>query len=258
MGDRAKRIWGVGKGLNDFRWILLWFAGLPWGVKVVALMTPLFLLWISILRSLPWPVLMFLGLSILVLLAVFTTAFMSTGKQPDIPTAAVDTLQETALDLILIPHGDNSSELCLEIKNNVEPVKLTAQIRVMSRSYGDVVDTRPYEGWWNPRSSYKQRFGDTRDIPHYLSVEIARGRSRTLRIATASSDNGSCSISEAKLAGSGEFLRWDFEPNPDSHLPFWIINVELFGEGITKTVSNNFQVGPKAFRGPLGMQEVSA
>jgi hypothetical protein len=60
------------------------------------------------------------------------------------------------LDLSFAAHGENNPLLCLEVKNNGETAKITATIRVVSRSYGEPVNTRPYTGQWT-HLPYKPR-----------------------------------------------------------------------------------------------------
>jgi hypothetical protein len=162
------------------------------------------------------------------------------------------------LDLLLIPHGNNSPLLCLEVKNKGDDAKIAATIRVISRSYGGPVDTRPYAGRWT-LLSYKRRFGDHRATPTATAVTIPSGDHRILEIARQHPENGRGNdISEAKLVGFGEFLRWDFEPKVDSKLPTFRLDIEFRGEGIPKTISKLYDVGPVAACGPLGMTEVTA
>ena len=164
--------------------------------------------------------------------------------------------QEKTLELELISHGQNSPLLCLEVKNKGEDVKLSATIRVVSRSYGGPVDTRPYIGQWT-LLTYKRRFGDHRPKPTAPVVTIPSGTHRILEIARQDPENGRGNdISEAKLVGFDEFLRWDFEPKLNSNLPTFRLHVEFRGEGISKTTSKLYDVGPVAACGPLGMTEV--
>ena len=160
------------------------------------------------------------------------------------------------LNLRCIPHGTNSSILCLEVQNKGEDAEITATIRVVSRSYGGAVDTRPYIGKWT-LLSYKKKWDDYRPDPTASKVALPSGTHRLLEIARQDSEDGRGNeISEAKLVGSDEFLRWDFESKVDSKLPTFRLDIEFRGEGIPKTISKLYDVGPVAACGPLGMTEV--
>jgi hypothetical protein len=175
-----------------------------------------------------------------------------------LPAEVAEATQEKrGLDLELIPHGHNSPLLCLEVKNKGDDVKITATIRVVSRSYGGPVDTRPYIGRWT-LLTYKRRFGDHRPKPTVPVVTIPSGNHRILEIAKQSPENGRGNdTSAAYLVGFGEFLRWDFEPKSDSNLPSFRLQIEFLGEG-TKPLCKLYDVGPVAACGPLGMTEVTA
>jgi hypothetical protein len=158
--------------------------------------------------------------------------------------------------LELTPHGNNSSLLCLEVRNKGDDAKITATMRVVSRSYGGPVDTRPYTGQWT-LLSYRRRFGDHRPFPTAPVVTIPSGDYRILEIAKQNPENGRGNeISAAHLVGFDEFLRWDFEPKPDSKLPSFRLQVEFLAQGI-KPLCKLYDVGPVAACGPLGMTEVT-
>jgi hypothetical protein len=256
MGDsKGRKLWGIVRIANDFRWVLGWLLGLPWGAKVVAVVTPLLLLWFSIIKSFRWPVLMFFGLCAFFLLYLFFTALfkveISSEASPPLPTV------EKELSLLLTPHGDNSPLLCLEVKNKGEDVKLTATIRVVSRSYGGPFDTRPYTGRWT-LLNHRRRFGDHRPEPTAPVVTISAGDYRILEIAKQDPDNGKGNdTSAAYLVGFDEFLRWDFEQKPDSKLPSFRLQIEFRADGVPKSLSKLYDVGPKHAYGPLHMIEVT-
>jgi hypothetical protein len=174
------------------------------------------------------------------------------------PDGHLSQINAKELNLLLIPHGDNSPLLCLEVKNKGDDVKITATIRVVSRSYGGPVDTRPYTGKWT-LLSYKKRWDDYRPEPTVSEVTIPSGNHRILEIARQDSENGlGNDISEAKLVGFDEFLRWDYEQKPDSKLPFFRLQIEFLAEGVSKSLCKLYDVGPVHAYGPLGMTEVTA
>jgi hypothetical protein len=255
MGDvKGRKFWGIVRIANDFRWVPAWLLGLPWGAKVVAIMTPLLLLWLSIIKSFPWPVLMFFGLCTAFLIYLFFTAFFKVETSSE-ASPLLQTV-EKELSLLLTPHGQNNPLLCLEVKNQGEDVRLTATMRVVSRSYGGPVDTRPYSGRWT-LLTYKRRFGDHRPKPTALLVTIPSGDYRILEIAKQDPDNGRGNeISAAYLVGFDEFLRWDFEQKPDSKLPSLRLQIEFRADGIPNPLSKVYDVGPVHAYGPLGMTEV--
>jgi hypothetical protein len=164
------------------------------------------------------------------------------------------------LNLELIPHGENSSEVYLEVINKSETTKMSAQIRVLSKSYGDGVKKYGYEGFWSGPIFAIQGWDKVlpvRDHGERTSVVIPSEKSHLLRIASVdlNHDHGQCTLS---LVGIEEKLMLDFEPTPNSHLPFFVLNVKFFGEGFVNTISRDYKVGPKTFRGPMEMTEVTA
>jgi hypothetical protein len=254
MGDsKGKRIWGWVRIVNDFRWFIGWAFGLPWGVKVMTVMAPFVLLWVSIIKSMPWPVLMFCGLTVLFLIFVFMTGFFRVQTVSEVAVPPISKF----LDLLLTAHGNNSPLLCLEVNNKGEDVNLTATIRVVSRSYGGPVDSRPYTGQWT-LLSFKRKFGDHRPTPTASGVFIPTGRHRILEIANPDSGNGSGEVCAAYLIGCDEFLRWDFEQKPNNTLPFFRLQIEFRADGIQTPLCKLYDVGPVAAYGPLGMTEVEA
>ena len=86
-------------------------------------------------------------------------------------------------------------------------------------------------------------------------VPIGKGKSHLLRIATMNQDND-YNQSTLDLVGIEEKLMWDFEPSQNSHLPHFVVRVKLFGEGLTNSISKDYKIGPKTFRGPVEMTEV--
>ena len=214
-------------------------------------MIALGLVWLSIFLSLPWPVIVFCTLVAGYLIGLFVWAL----RKPPIPEQIVT---PKILDLTLTPHGNNSSLLCLEVRNKGDDAKIIATIRVVSRSYGGPVDTRPYTGRWT-LLTYKHRFGDHRPKPTAPVVTIPSGDYGILEIAKQDPENGRGNdISEAKLVGFDEFLRWDHEQKPDSKLPSFRLQIEFLAEGVSKSLCKLYDVGPVHAYGPLGMTEVTA
>jgi hypothetical protein len=252
MGDnKGKKVWGIFRIVNDFRWVLIWLYSLPL-VKLVAPLIALGLVWLSIFLALPWPVIVFCVLVAGYLIGVFVWAL----RKPPIPEQIV---MPRVLDLTFTSHGDNNPLLRLEVKNNGDNAVIAATIRVVSRSYGGPVDTCPYKGQWT-FIGYKKAWDDYRPEPTASEVTIASGAYQILQIASQDPENGRGNdISEAKLVGFDECLRWDFEPKKvDSKLPTLRLHIEFRGVGISKTVSKIYDVGPVKACGPLGMTEVLA
>lgn len=170
------------------------------------------------------------------------------------------TSEKRELGLGLIPHGDNSSEVYLEVINNSETTQMSAQIGVLSRSYGDGVKKYRYTGIWSGPIFAMENWNEVqpvRDHGKRTSVVITSGKSHLLRIASVelNDDYGQCTLS---LVGLEEKLMWDFEPSPKNHLPFFVVQVQLFGEGFVSPPPKNYRVGPKASIGPMDMVEVPA
>ncbi len=161
------------------------------------------------------------------------------------------------LDLALTPHGNSSPLLCLEVKNQGEDASITATIRIVSKSYGDLFDTRPYVGQWT-LLSYKRRFGDHGPQPRASAVSIPSGTYRILEIAKVIPENGKNDVSAAYLVGSKECLQWDFEQNAYSKLPTLRLDIEFLDQGTSNSLRKIFDVGPVHAYGPLGMTEVAA
>jgi hypothetical protein len=249
--SKGKRIWGIVKIVNDFRWIPSWLYSLPMVAKVVAPLIALVLLCLSILKSLPWPITVFCILIVIYLVGVFVWAL----RKPSLSEVVV---VPNALNLSFTSHGNNSPLLCLEVRNQGDDAKITASIRVVSRSYGGSVDTRPYIGQWT-LLTYKRRFGDHRPEPKATTVVIPSGSHRILEIARQDPKNGQGNdISVAHLVGFNEFLRWDFEQKPDGKLPSFRLQIEFLAEGLPKSLCKLYDVGPIHAYGPLGMKEVTA
>jgi hypothetical protein len=119
MADsKGKKVWGVVRIANDFRYVFPWFYKLPWIAKAVATLSALVLLFIAVLNGMPWPVLMFCALTLLFLIVLFATALV----RPPAP--------EKQFQVELVPHGENSSEVYLEVWNKSGTVNISAQIWV--------------------------------------------------------------------------------------------------------------------------------
>ncbi|HTF65438.1 MAG TPA: hypothetical protein VK638_22410 [Edaphobacter sp.] len=252
MADsKGKKVWGIVRIINDFRWALIWLYSLPLVAKLVAPLIALGLVWLSIFLSLPWPVIVFCTLVAGYLVGLFVWAL---GKPP-IPEQIVT---PKVLDLSFTVHSENNPLLCLEVRNNGDDVKITASVRVVSRSYGGSVNTRPYVGQWT-LLSHKKRWDDYRPDPTASAVAIPSGTHRILEIARQDPENGRGNdISEAKVVGFDEFLRWDHEQKPDSKLPSFRLQIEFLAEGVSKSLCKLYDVGPVHAYGPLGMTEVTA
>jgi len=164
------------------------------------------------------------------------------------------------LHLRLTPHGENSSDVYLEVTNGSNSTRMSAQIKVLRRSYGDGVKKYCYTGIWSGPKYAKEGWNHVqpvRDHGEKTSVAIDTGKSHLLRIATIlDKEHGLCTL--ALVGIEEEKLMWDFEPTPNSHLPFFVLNIKLFGEGFPNTISRDYKVGPKTFRGAMEMTEVVA
>jgi hypothetical protein len=159
------------------------------------------------------------------------------------------------LNLRFVPHGDNSPNVCLEVFNDNAMTKISARIRVLSRSYGQGVKQYGYDGVWvGPDFSLNNR----KHLPtqgHNTSVKVAKGKSENLLIATIRERlHGQLTLD---LMGIEEKLMWDFESKSDSPpLPHFVLQIEFFGEGVDKPVPKIYRLGPKHSYGPVGMEEV--
>ena len=229
MGDsKGKKFVQTVRDLNSFRWVFPLLGKIGWVKALIASVISLSLLAFAYFKHLPWPVIAFIALVSLFLVAtifMLSSMFSAQGRVAKLPA-------QKELCVVLTPHGDNSDLLCLEVKNLGDDAKITASIRVVSRSYGDSVNTRPYEGQWTLRS-YKKRWDDYRPDPTTSEVSIPSGTHRMLEIARQDPENGRGNeISEAKLVGFDEFLRWDFEPKVSSKLPTLRLHIEFRAEGI--------------------------
>ena len=253
--DRKTKAWEIVKVVNSFRWVVVWFFGLPFATKAVGMLIPLALLYFSIVKSLPWPILMFFGLASAFLIALFVVAFSRDTKA----TPCSPEIEIKHLALTLIPHGDNDRNVYLEVCNLSDSAHISAQIRVLSKSYGEGVKKYAYNAWWSGPIYSDGNWSNPqhkRDHGKKTSVCIDKDKSHRLRIAEVEPEDG-YGISMMSLVAIDESLKWDFEPTPNSHLPFFLINIKLFGEGFTNIISKDYKVGPKTFRGPMGMTEVS-
>jgi hypothetical protein len=161
------------------------------------------------------------------------------------------------LKLKLVPHGENSPDLYLEVVNLSNTAQISAEIRVVKKSYGEGVKRYPYVGIWSGPIFAMEGWNQmmpVRDHGERTKISISKGKSHLLRIGAMNQDDN-YNQSTLDLVGIEEKLMWDFEPTPNSHLPFFVLNVKIFGEGFTNTISKDYKVGPKTFRGPTEMME---
>jgi hypothetical protein len=248
--SKGKKVFNIVRIINDFRWIPHWVYSFPVVAKVVAPLIALFLLWVSIFASLPWPVMAFFTLVALYLIVLFAWAFRKAPvpEQPDIVKL---------LSLLLTPHGDQSSLLTLEVSNKSESTSFTVQIRIISRSDCQPVDTSPYIGQW--KSTIPVRFShEYRKPPTMSAVELeAGGLGKLLEIAEweKNGDNGAIM---RLIGGNDNWIMWEHKPTPIEKLPFFTLQLEFFGRGFADSVCKRYTVGPKHPYGPLVMTEVTA
>ena len=246
---------------GNAKWdFLKWVYHLGLGTKVGALVSPIILSALFYLFSLPQQVIVILAMCFVLILFVIVTATYKVQKKqaPSLIETTTGPLMELSreLTLELVPHGNNRTALCLEVNNKGDEVKITVTVRLLSRSYGGPVDTLPYTGRW-ALLSFKRRFSDHRPPPTASVVTIPSGGHRVLEIAKMDLENDSNDISAAYLIGSKECLRWDFEQKSGDKLPFFRMRLEFSAEGIAKSLSKTYDVGPKHAYGPLGMTEVT-
>jgi hypothetical protein len=157
--------------------------------------------------------------------------------------------------LKLIPHGDNSPEVILEVLNLGDPVNLTASLRILSVSTGNVFKGFAYEGLWSVTPTWQQLRSGVQERST-KKVWIDKGQSKRLRIASTESESRPNVIQEMTLSGIDESIRWDFSPDAANKLPFFTLQISLFGRGINEPITRTFKVGPKTYYGPLQMTEV--
>jgi hypothetical protein len=249
MADsRGKKVWGIVRIINDFRWIPIWVYSLPVVAKVVAPLIALCLLWASIFASLPWPVMVFFTLVALYLIVLFAWAFRK-APVPEQPVIV------RLLNLLLTPHGDQNSLLTLEVANKSEATSFTAQIRIIGRSDCQPVDTSPYIGQW--KSTVPVRFShENRKPPTLSSVGLERGGiGKLLEIAEWERNDDDAIM---RLIGTDGWIMWEHKPTPKEELPFFTLQIKFFGKGFVDPVCKQYTVGPKHPYGPLAMTEVTA
>jgi hypothetical protein len=159
----------------------------------------------------------------------------------------------------LIPHGENSPNVYLEVVNNGESAYLSAQFRILAKSYGDGVKKYAYDGFWSDRVSltYDQSKGVIKDYGRSMQSRVDAGKSDLLRVAEMDPVR-KYGISTLRMVGIDEILQWDFEPNRNSELPFFTINVTIFGKDCSNPASAIYKLGPKTSCGPIEMMEVQA
>ena len=136
---------------------------------------------------------------------------------------------------------------------------MSAQIGVLRRSYGEGVKKYRYTGIWSGPIFAMENWNEVqpvRDHGERTSVVITSGKSHLLRIASVelNDDYGQCTLS---LVGLEEKLMWDFEPSPKNPLPFFVVQVQLFGEGFVSPPPSDYRIGPKTSIGPMEMTEVT-
>ena len=197
-------------------------------------------------------------LGLLISLAPWIVEFIKRRHSENKVSVAI--ASEKRLALYLIPHGENSPNVYLEVVNNGESALLSAQIRITGKSYGDGVKKFSYDGYWSDRTgqTYNALTGNhSKDYGAFTSIRIEKGKSALLRIAKMNTVNNR-SISALSLVGIDEDLMWNFQKSETEPLPYFTLTVSIFGEGFTNTISRDFKIGPKTSYGPIEMAEVMA
>jgi hypothetical protein len=163
---------------------------------------------------------------------------------------------EPILKLALIPHGDNDSEVYLEVVNEGKLVDLSAQLRITKVSTGAACKKYGFDGQWKASLDYYDVLTEQTERSE-SSVSIETGKSRLLRIASIDSESRLGSTMEMRLTGISESIRWFFDPTANDKLPFFELEVRLLGKGYS-SISKTYKVGPRTYAGPLQMMEVPA
>ena len=198
-----------------------------------------------------------LVLSSLAVLWAGLSVWVTSGNHPSdtglpIPPKLSPTA-EKSLNLELVPHGDASTKLILDVTNNGTPLAISASLRIIGSNSPNLFKTESYKGTWIVLRG--RRTG--RQNPTYLSLttQIDMHGTEKLLIARAHAPQD-LSTSRMKLSGIDENIAW--ENTTKGQLPYFDIEVKLIGAGYPNTLVRRYRVGPKKARGPLEMTEVSA
>ena len=157
------------------------------------------------------------------------------------------------MSLELLSHGDQSQILRLEVINRTESAEFSAQLRLVSRSDEQPVDTTPYVGQWISRGS-DEHYADG-SYATVSSTILETGIGGLLEVASWDHRH-SDDIAVMRLIRTTSDLVWDFRLQPPECLPFFTLQIDFFAKGF-ESLRKTYRVGPKHHYGPLTMKEVA-
>jgi hypothetical protein len=256
-------IWGmaglVGKELRKVegsaKWdFYKWLASLPMWSKVTTPVTALLLAFVTWLRHAPWPVWMFLALffQMAIILSLFV---MNTRRiQRETEDREKNVITEPVLDITVVPHGDNSEAVYLEVTNNSSTVWLSAEVRII-----DVFPQRAFKGYrfeasWVVLVKTQDWMNAHEKLVHEIQIETSK--SKRLKLAHVVSPI-SVGTQVVELIGiDDEDITWEV-PFRGQALPYIEMEIILAGKGYAKPVMKRYKVGPSKSTGPLQMTEIT-
>jgi hypothetical protein len=233
-----------------------WLASLPLWSKVAAPVTPFVISVALYLKNAPWPVWMFLALFTQLAVILPLLVMVSIKRRKEIEEREKSIIPEQVLDVVVIPHGDNSEAIYLEVTNNSKTTRFSAEVRIIDVFPKRLFKTHKFEGSWPVYVKATEWSHAYEDLRHEMQIEA--NKSKRLKLAHVSSKSVGIGNQSVKLVGiDGEAMTWEL-PLKGQVLPYLEIEVILVGKGYTKPVIRQYKLGPATPVGPLEMKEIVA
>jgi hypothetical protein len=168
------------------------------------------------------------------------------AKQSDEPQ------ERSPLSLVFTSHGEWSSKLLLEVKNNAEPITLSAQFRVVRASPGLIYKRLPYTAHWE----VAQSFSDNQQNIQRTKTKIRLGnKPEILKVATWYLPEPPEGDATFFLGNTDEQFSWDVEHTKQSDLPWFDVEITFIPEDGRAILTKLFRIGPLTKLGALEMLE---
>jgi hypothetical protein len=126
------------------------------------------------------------------------------------------------LSLMLTSHGEWSSKLLLEVKNNADPVTLSAQFRVVGASPGLIYKRLPYTAHWEVAQSFSD---NQRDINRTKTKIRLGNKPEILKVATWYLPVPPEGDATFLLGNTDQQFSWDVEHTKQPDLPWFDVEV---------------------------------
>lgn len=245
MGKRFGRLLEWIKNFNALRTLFLWVKSLSVGTKGGTVVAALFGVSLVALHHFSlmvtvFVVCLFVTVVVVLLLALFPTPKI-TQFNPD----------------LVPPTKMNGAILFLEVLNTNANTRVSAQLRLVGKSYGDGLKSHAYTGLWDGpdfdvSSRRKMKAQGSR-----ADTYISKDKTELLRIMRIEPQPSYGNFT-AWMEGIEEKLMWNVEQKTGDKLPYFELQVQIFGEGFDTPKTQHFRVGPVDNYGRIGMTEVLA